>query len=203
VRACGANGVFTGTENDGTERLYACSLIPYGTHAFHVAIGVPRDQAYAEADRVLRRSLALFLLVTFVVMIGAWFFGSTLIVRDVQRLMAAAREMALGRLGTRVATRRTDEIGQLATAFNDMAAALETSAKNAVAREAALMQKSPIGARCRIIAVPLQQLEEKEKAKTRFLAAADTTCGQPVAAAGLFLEAPQTQRAKPAPERVD
>lgn len=190
VRACGANGVFTGTDSDGTERLYACSLIPYGEHAFHVAIGVPRDQAYAEADRVLRRSLALFVLVTFGVMIGAWFFGSTLIVRDVQRLMAAAREMALGRLGTRVATRRTDEIGQLATAFNDMAAALETSAKNALAREAAL--DAEITNRRALqdkLLNSLQQLEEKEKAKTRFLAAAGHDLRQPVAAAGLFLEA--------------
>ena len=190
VRACGANGVFTGAENDGTQRLYACSLIPYGTHAFHVVIGVPRNQAYAEADRVLQRSLALFVLVTVIVLIGAWVFGSTLIVRDVQRLMAAAREMALGHLGTRVPVRRSDEIGQLERAFNDMAAALETSAQEALAREAAL--DAEITQRRALqdqLQSSLQQLEEKEKAKTRFLAAAGHDLRQPVAAAGLFLEA--------------
>ena len=190
VRACGANGVFTGMESDGTERLYACSLIPYGEHAFHVAIGVPRDQAYAEADRVLQRSLALFLLVTVGVMIGAWVFGSTLIVKDVQRLMAAAREMALGHLGTRVQARRTDEIGQLERAFNDMAVALETSAKEALAHEAALdAEVTNRRALQGKLLSSLQQLEEKEKAKTRFLAAAGHDLRQPVAAAGLFLEA--------------
>lgn len=190
VRACGANGVFTGIENDGTKRLYACSLIPYGEHAFHVAIGVPRAQAYAEADDALRRSLALFFLITLVVMVGAWVFGNSLIVRDVRRLMGASREMALGRLSTRVDTRRTDEIGQLAMAFNDMAAALETSARNALAREAAL--DAEITNRRELqeqLLSSLQQLEERGKEKTRFLAAAGHDLRQPVAAAGLFLEA--------------
>ena len=138
VRACGADRVFAGSESNGAEYLYACSLIPYGEHAFHVAIGIPRAQVYAEANQVQQRSLALFLLVTFAVMGGAWFFGNSLVVNEIQRLMMASREIASGLLGTRIETRRNDEIGQLAMAFNEMAAALDAHAKDALAREDAL-----------------------------------------------------------------
>jgi diguanylate cyclase (GGDEF)-like protein len=138
IRACGTNKIFTGIENNRTEYLYACSLIPYGEHAFHVAIGVPRTQAYAEADQVMQRSLALFLLTTLVVMGSAWVFGNSLIIKGIQRLMLASREIASGRLSTRMDTHRTDEIGQLEIAFNEMAAALESSEKDARAREDAL-----------------------------------------------------------------
>ena len=138
VRTCGSNKIFTGNERNGTEYLYACSLIPYGEHAFHVAIGVPRAKAYAEADQVLQRSLALFFLITFVVMVGAWVLGNSLIIKEIQRLMMASREIASGRLSARIDTHRTDELGQLGTAFNEMAAALESSAKETLAREAAL-----------------------------------------------------------------
>jgi diguanylate cyclase (GGDEF)-like protein len=138
VRTCGSNKIFSGSESNGTEYLYACSLIPYGEHAFHVAIGVPRAQAYAEADHVLQRSLALFCLITFVVMGSARIFGNSLIIKEIQRLMMASREIASGNLSTRMDARRTDEIGQLGMAFNEMAAALEGNAKDALAREDAL-----------------------------------------------------------------
>jgi diguanylate cyclase (GGDEF)-like protein len=68
----------------------------------------------------------------------AWVFGNTLIIKEIQRLMAASREIASGHLSTRMDTHRTDEIGQLGMAFDEMAAALESSAKEALAREEAL-----------------------------------------------------------------
>lgn len=138
VRACGTDKTFTGIQNNGTKYLYACSLIPYGEHAFHLAIGVPRTQAYAEADHVLQRSLTLFFVITVIVMGGAWIFGNSLVVNEIQRLMIATRKISSGFLNTRIETHRTDEIGQLASAFNEMAETLDANAKDAIAREETL-----------------------------------------------------------------
>lgn len=53
---------------------------------------------------------------------------SARIVAPVRRLLAATRRLAAGDLGARVTIRDRDEIGELGTAFNDMAGELDASA---------------------------------------------------------------------------
>lgn len=57
------------------------------------------------------------------VLLSGWAAGR--LVRPVEQLTEAARQLAGGDLGQRVAVERTDEIGQLARAFNIMAEGLE------------------------------------------------------------------------------
>lgn len=57
------------------------------------------------------------------VLLSGWAAGR--LVRPVEQLTDAARRLARGDLGQRVAVDRTDEIGQLARAFNSMAEGLE------------------------------------------------------------------------------
>lgn len=56
------------------------------------------------------------------------------IVRPIQRVAGASEALAAGDLGTRVETSRADELGDLARAFNAMAAGLERQAAEIAAR---------------------------------------------------------------------
>jgi len=60
---------------------------------------------------------------------------SARITRPVEELASAAREVATGRWDTRIDVRGTDEIGQLATAFNDMTRTLATQKERLVQTE--------------------------------------------------------------------
>lgn len=85
----------------------------------------PRSLAYAPLDAAWARTklwgaagagLAIFLSLVF----AAW------ILRPIRKLTAAAERLQAGELSTRAGVERTDEIGQLARAFDDMAAAVES-----------------------------------------------------------------------------
>jgi signal transduction histidine kinase len=85
----------------------------------------PRALAYAPLDAAWARTkiwgaagagLAIALSLVF----AAW------ILRPIRKLTAAAEQLQAGELSTRAGIERTDEIGQLARAFDDMAAAVES-----------------------------------------------------------------------------
>src|SRR5207248_8541373 len=59
-------------------------------------------------------------------LVGAWFLARTL-ARPITKLAVDAGRIAAGDLGHRVRIDRKDEIGALATAFNDMSRDLEGS----------------------------------------------------------------------------
>jgi two-component system nitrogen regulation sensor histidine kinase NtrY len=60
---------------------------------------------------------------------------SSRITRPVKELVAGAREVAIGRWDTRIDVRGSDEIGQLATAFNDMTRKLASQKERLVQTE--------------------------------------------------------------------
>ncbi len=140
LREGGDEGTFRHVAATGEERLYAFARLPYGEHSLYVAIDRPTGSVFAEADAALRRGLLALLAVTAAVLLSAWGIGNSLILRSVSALTRAVRLMAAGHLSARVTVDRDDEIGQLGEAFNDMARALEQSARDAEAREAALQQ---------------------------------------------------------------
>ncbi|NFV81256.1 ATP-binding protein [Magnetospirillum aberrantis] len=139
VLAGGDEGTFrhgTGRE----ERLVAYSRLPYGEHSLYVTVSRPTAMVFADADSALRGGLLALLAATVAVLLSAWAFGNSLILRSVSALTCAVRLMAGGHLGARVKVDRQDEIGELGEAFNDMARALEQNAHEAEAREVALQQ---------------------------------------------------------------
>jgi PAS domain S-box-containing protein len=87
-------------------------------------VEVPRDRVLARARRVLGR---LALIALGLLMLGA--AGATALSRSLTRpiaeLAAAADAVAAGDYGRRIESRRGDEIGQLAVAFNAMAQRVE------------------------------------------------------------------------------
>lgn len=90
---------------------------------------VPTEGGEVERTRVfmepVNRSLAWGVIIVGLVALTAMFMISGAMLRPIGELTRAARRMATGELGHRVAVDRTDEIGELAGAFNTMAEGLE------------------------------------------------------------------------------
>jgi PAS domain S-box-containing protein len=119
-----AEGVMEGAGLDGVIRLYAFSHVDGGD--LSVRIGIPRGTAYAEADSAMVRNLIALALVGLVAMSAAWAAGHFMVVRQANRLAAAAKSLAAGNLETRTGMpHHSGEFGQLARAFDEMAESLE------------------------------------------------------------------------------
>jgi len=113
---------------DGVLRLFAFTPIfgPSASEQMYVAIGIPASVAFADADRMLARNLIGLSVVTGLALALAWFGSEAFILRRVNKLVEAARRMAQGELDTRVGSpTERGELGQLASAFDEMAEALE------------------------------------------------------------------------------
>ncbi|MBI3107986.1 MAG: PAS domain S-box protein, partial [Candidatus Rokubacteria bacterium] len=115
---------------DGIRRLYAYTRLPTDaqTGAVYIGIGTPTAVVFAAADRALTRNLRGLGLVAALALAATWIAGNLLILRRVHPLVRATQRLGAGDLTARtgLASRTgSDELSQLASAFDDMAAALE------------------------------------------------------------------------------
>lgn len=97
-----------------------------GTMMGSAAAGMDASLNAAFRDAV-GQALVLATAAALLTAVAASAFVATRIVRPVRRLAAASRRIAEGHYAERVPTSSGDELGLLATSFNDMAAALETT----------------------------------------------------------------------------
>jgi signal transduction histidine kinase/PAS domain-containing protein len=113
---------------DGIPRLFAFTPLsgaPAGGDVY-VSIGIPTTVAFADANRVLARNLAGLGLVTALALAAAWLGGDAFILRRVNRLVRATKQLSAGDLSARAGLPYgSGELGQLAHAFDEMAASLE------------------------------------------------------------------------------
>ena len=113
---------------DGIPRLF--SFAPFGGAAqsasAYVSVGIPVAVAFAGANRILARNLALLGLVAGLALVAAWVGGNLFIVRQIQALVGATKRVAAGELGVRTGLPHGQgELSQLASAFDQMAESLE------------------------------------------------------------------------------
>lgn len=112
---------------DGVTRLYAFTPLhnsPSGD--VYVSVGIPKAVAFAVANRDFARNLALLLLVAVLALIAAWVGSNVFVLRRVNALAIAARRLGQGDLIARTGLPHgTEELGQLAGIFDDMAGALQ------------------------------------------------------------------------------
>lgn len=116
---------FTGV--DGITRLFAFTPLEAGisSNSF-VGVGISKEAAFSEANRVLLRNLASLGLVAFLALTAAWFGGDLFILRKINSLLNATRRLAAGDLSARTnLSYGKAELSQLAQAFDHMAEALE------------------------------------------------------------------------------
>jgi signal transduction histidine kinase/HAMP domain-containing protein len=121
-------GTDEGRGIDGTLRLFAFTPLsgaPAGEDVY-LYIGIPSSVAFQKADQMLARNLIGLGLVSALVLAAAWFGGDVFIVRRVSRLVGAARKLSAGDLQARTGLSHGEgELGQLASAFDEMAESLE------------------------------------------------------------------------------
>ncbi len=115
------------TGADGTVRQYG--FVPLSNPASpgaYVSVGIPSAVVFAEEEQMLVRNLLLFALVAVLALVAAWFFGDVFIIRSVEPLLSATRQLAAGNLGARTGvSSRSSELDELADAFDQMALSLE------------------------------------------------------------------------------
>lgn len=117
---------------DRTDRLYAFTPLtgPMPGQALYVTVGIPRETALAEADRLLFRNLGWAGIVILLIVVAAAVASDLFILRRVGAVVSAARRLSAGDLSARAAVGGADEIGIMAGAFNVMAERLQDRVKD-------------------------------------------------------------------------
>jgi signal transduction histidine kinase len=125
--------------DDGVERLHAFAHVgaPSLTD-YSVSIGIPTQVITDGARHDQMMSLLALAATTMLALLAAWLAGDILIVQRVRALMDTARRIAAGKLDARTGIEYGhEEIGNLAEALDEMAAALQKkeSARSLAERE--------------------------------------------------------------------
>ncbi|MFN3792257.1 ATP-binding protein [Massilia sp.] len=112
---------------DGIERLHAFARVGGPSLSeYTVTIGVPVETITAAAREAQLMSLLGLGVTTMLALLAAWLAGDILIVQRVRKLMDTARRIAAGDLQARSGiSHGNEEIGRLAAALDEMAAALQ------------------------------------------------------------------------------
>ena len=152
--APGPDGVYWARE--GEARWLGVAEPIKGT-GWHLRIEFPEHVVYAQSKEVLWNTIHIALIVAGLGAIGGWVISRRLI-RPLRELTQAAASVAEGTEPARVAAKRADEIGELAAAFNTMAARVTEGRHNLEARVAERTQE---------LARALAQLEEDAKQLSR------------------------------------
>ena len=105
-----------------------------GERAFVLGVAVPEAELFAESDR-FEQVLLMAIAVTIGVLVLWSLVASRAIVAPVRALLAATRRIAAGDLSVSVSARGGHELGELATAFNQMAAELAVGREHLAAAE--------------------------------------------------------------------
>ncbi len=122
-------GVEEAVGRDHVARILAFAALssPIRGRHVYIALEIPRRVAFAPSRRILTRNLILLAIAAVLALLIAWWASDVFILRRVNAMALASRRLAAGDLQARVGPiRDRDELSQLASALDDMAAALET-----------------------------------------------------------------------------
>jgi len=117
------NGTAEALSHDGHPRIYAFTpFAKTSNDAIYLWVTIPKDIATAKADAQLRLALILIGVLIGLTFSLAWFGGNRFLVRPIETIVAAARRLAKGEAEAQTGLpHSSDEIGQLAMAFDEMA----------------------------------------------------------------------------------
>ena len=133
---------------DGVRRLYAFRPINARPPAVaYVSVGFPKAATLAPVQALLYQNLLALAVTTLAILAIALLFGNWLVLRRLNALLRATRQLAAGNWKTRIALpNQPDEMNQLAHAFDQMAVTLEQNGQQlriAEARYRALVEQIP------------------------------------------------------------
>ena len=113
---------------DGRRQLLGFAAIEATSERdFYVAVGFPRDGAFAEINRAFKRNLLWLTIVALLAIIVTWIGSDIFILRHVNTVLGATKRLAAGDLSARtgLSTNGQGELERLAHAFDEMATSLE------------------------------------------------------------------------------
>jgi signal transduction histidine kinase len=124
--AQGSEGTFESVGTDTVGRLHAFTPLGTDSAAVYVSVAIPTALAYANVNRILIRNLATLALASMLALLAAWLGSDVLILKRVNKLVSAAKQLSNGDLSVRTGVPPGHgELGQLALAFDEMAEALQ------------------------------------------------------------------------------
>ena len=126
---------------DGIQRLIGYTFGKQTT--WMVTVGIPSEAAYGPIRRDFRRNLLLGLTTLSAALLVAWSLAGR-ITSPLLQLSADSRAIGAGNLAHRSQVRSSDEVGKLATAFNQMSATLESRTTALSESEAALRKQTEV-----------------------------------------------------------
>jgi signal transduction histidine kinase len=172
---------------DGIRRLYGttswCCLLAGDVF---VRVGIPTAVVYADAQQLLIRNLATLGLASLLVFGAAWGGARLFLLKPLDGLLGAIRRFEAGDTAARIGpTVGSGELGYLAHAFDEMAAALEARESERDRSEAALRLQS---ARAEALATIAARLNAQLDPQSVFnLMCLETTRALQVSAAAVTL----------------
>ena len=129
----------------------------------YIILGTPRTQAFADSNRILGRNLTLLGIVAIVAMLAAWFGSDLFIMRQVKAMAQTSKRLAAGEMSARTGLQYgSDELGQLAKIFDEMALSLE---QRQVERERADVELKRSQELFRNLSTHLQVVREEERTR--------------------------------------
>jgi signal transduction histidine kinase len=158
-------GVIEARDDRDTSYIYAFAPLhsSFRKEPVYMILGIPRQLAFADSNRVLRRNLILLGTISLLAMLAAWFGSNLFIVRQVKALAGASRKLAAGEMSARTGLQyESGELGQLAKTFDEMAIALE---QRQAERERAEMELKRSQELFRNLSAHLQVVREEERTR--------------------------------------
>ncbi len=149
----------------GVPWLYAYAPVHtrLGERALYLILGLPKDLAFASANKALIRGLSWLGVVVGLALVAVWFVSDHLVLRPVSTLVKATRRLAKGDLSAR--TEMADgrgELGELARAFDQMAGILE---QNEIERKGVEEELRSSREQLRSLNLYLQAAREEERTR--------------------------------------
>ncbi|MEH6575567.1 MAG: adenylate/guanylate cyclase domain-containing protein [Amphritea sp.] len=133
IQSTRGSGTFETTNLNGDISLFAVALISDSKvtdaeedYKVYLAIGVPKNLAFADINHKFTRNLLVFAVVALVALTLAWWFANALILRSVDALRDATLRLEAGNLEARTGLGPGQgELADLARAFDSMAGQLQ------------------------------------------------------------------------------
>lgn len=158
------------TDPDQTDRLYAYAPFMLDDHpAAYLVMGLAAEEAMAAANVALYSRLGVVLALYMATLLAAWFGSDWLVLRQVNALLYAVRQLRAGDLSARARLPHgQSEVEQLAAAFDDMGEALQQ--RDAELRQARDELEQRVHLRTAELHAAKELAETANRAKSDFLA---------------------------------
>lgn len=123
------HGVFETYGTDNEQRLFAFDDIARNSDhsiALQVIVSAPMEVIYTDANAHLMRTMAEILLISLLLIAGAWYGTEKLVLRDIRTLLRSSDRIRRGDFTARTGMRDSrDELKQIGHAFDEMAQSLQ------------------------------------------------------------------------------